>query len=233
MDKSGKSNSKKWILGVVNALSLVIVMLVTSILSPAFSLWFYEYEFDKNGTYAAVQMEKEDFLAVRSHMLDYMRGKEETLNMMTTVNGEGRLFFSEREVVHMRDVKDLLQLCYSIRDIAIGLFILSLAILVFGGEWKKYIFKSWKIVSPSVFAFFVALGLLISVNFDVAFTIFHKIFFRNDLWMLDPKVDLLVNMVPLPFFIDITIYIAALFAFFLLAMFVCGSFMSRKRKSKI
>lgn len=225
-----KPDLSKWIAGGINALSLIIVMLVTAILSPAFSLSFYEYEFDKNGTYAVVQMEKEDFLAVRSHMLDYMRGKEEKLNMMTTVNGEDRLFFSEREVVHMRDVKDLLELCYLIRNIAIVLFILSLAVLIFRGEWKKYIFKSWKIGSLCTFALFVFMGLLVSINFDAAFTIFHEIFFRNDLWMLDPNVDLLVNMVPLPFFIDITIYIAALFSFFLCGMFAAGAVLSREKR---
>jgi integral membrane protein (TIGR01906 family) len=48
------------------------------------------------------------------------------------------------------------------------------------------------------------------LDFDRAFTVFHMLFFPNDLWILDPSVDLLINMVPLGFFIDISIFIGGL-----------------------
>ena len=43
---------------------------------------------------------------------------------------------------------------------------------------------------------------IISTDFTKYFIIFHKIFFTNDLWQLDPRTDLLINIVPEPFFMD-------------------------------
>lgn len=36
---------------------------------------------------------------------------------------------------------------------------------------------------------------IISTDFTKYFIIFHKIFFTNDLWQLDPRTDLLINIV--------------------------------------
>jgi integral membrane protein (TIGR01906 family) len=72
------------------------------------------------------------------------------------------------------------------------------------------------------------LAIVIAVDFDNAFTIFHLLFFNNDLWILDPSVDLLINMVPLPFFIDISIFIGALFMGLSLAVMGLCSLYLRK-----
>ena len=39
------------------------------------------------------------------------------------------------------------------------------------------------------------------MNFDGLFVTFHKLSFANDLWILNPNTDLLVALMPLPFFI--------------------------------
>lgn len=38
------------------------------------------------------------------------------------------------------------------------------------------------------------------INFDAFFTIFHKIFFRNDYWIFDPELDPIINILPQEFF---------------------------------
>jgi integral membrane protein (TIGR01906 family) len=48
---------------------------------------------------------------------------------------------------------------------------------------------------------------LIARDFTAAFTVFHEIFFRNDLWILDPRTSLLIQIVPEPFFMDIALRI--------------------------
>ena len=40
---------------------------------------------------------------------------------------------------------------------------------------------------------------------------FHEMFFSNDLWLLDPNTDMLINIVPEPFFIDTSLYICITF----------------------
>jgi len=61
--------------------------------------------------------------------------------------------------------------------------------------------------------------------------IFHQIFFDNDLWILDARTDLLINIVPEPFFMDTAARIAMLFAGSVLCIFFLSLFLLvRNRK---
>lgn len=48
------------------------------------------------------------------------------------------------------------------------------------------------------------------INFDTAFTIFHKIFFRNDYWQFDPNLDEIIKILPQEFFLHSALLIIAL-----------------------
>jgi len=214
--------------GAVNAVCLVLLALYFSVQLPTFSTWFYEYEYAKNGTYEQVQVEKEDLLAVTAHMIDYMRGKEANLNIETHVAGEARLFFSEREVLHMEDVLGLFQAGRWIRNVSVMLFAATAAFLIASGkDWRSVIMKAWRAAAFGMLAGFACLGGLMAVSFDRSFTLFHEIFFNNDLWLLDPRVDLLVNIVPTPFFMDIALCIGIMFALALAVMGTCAAVILR------
>ena len=63
------------------------------------------------------------------------------------------------------------------------------------------------------------LGVVIVLNFQGFFVLFHEIFFRNDLWLLDPRESILINMVPEPFFMAVAWQILLLAAAIFL---ICG-----------
>ena len=44
--------------------------------------------------------------------------------------------------------------------------------------------------------FFVILSAIFTINFSWGFTVFHKVFFRNDYWIFDPKFDPIINALP-------------------------------------
>lgn len=48
------------------------------------------------------------------------------------------------------------------------------------------------------------------INFDDLFNLFHKIFFRNDYWIFDPKIDPVINMLPQEFFYHSAILILSI-----------------------
>ena len=50
------------------------------------------------------------------------------------------------------------------------------------------------------------------MGFDQAWTTFHEIVFRNDLWKLNPATDRLIQMFPEPFWKDMTIVVGGLTA---------------------
>ena len=69
------------------------------------------------------------------------------------------------------------------------------------------------------FAVLAVLAGIIATDFNKYFIIFHHIFFNNDLWMLNPDTDLLINIVPEPFFMDTAARIAATYGVSVLAVF--------------
>ena len=66
------------------------------------------------------------------------------------------------------------------------------------------------------------LAYYFSRDFHKAFTQFHHVFFTNDLWLLDPKTDLLINILPQGFFMDFAIHMGIAFA----VMLVAGAILS-------
>ena len=55
------------------------------------------------------------------------------------------------------------------------------------------------------------IGVLAAVDFNACFIVFHKLFFNNDLWILDPTEDLIINILVEPFFADMAVYPATMF----------------------
>lgn len=56
----------------------------------------------------------------------------------------------------------------------------------------------------------VLLGLLIAVNWDRAFVLFHKIAFDNDYWIFDPVSDPVITILPDAFFLHCALMIIGL-----------------------
>lgn len=212
------------ILGIINSISLVVLLLALSIQTPAFGMWFYKYEFEKNGSYATVNMGKDDLNKVAGHVIAYLKGSEDTLaDVKTTVAGRERLFFSEREITHMEDVRVLFDIGLTVRNAAALCFAVTL-LYYFICERKKMrpLFTLWSCFCGGVIALFGALAVFIALNFSKAFTLFHELLFTNDLWLLDPSKDLLINVLPNAFFQDIGIFIGVMFAVLLAAAFTAG-----------
>ena len=58
-------------------------------------------------------------------------------------------------------------------------------------------FKRTLLILGLILIFIVSYAV---IDFNSFWNDFHHIFFTNDLWILDPGVDRLINMVPLNFF---------------------------------
>ena len=86
-------------------------------------------------------------------------------------------------------------------------------------------------LSGAVFAVALALIGIISTDFSKYFIVFHKIFFNNDLWVLDPRTDMLINIVPEGFFFDTAARIAMVFAGIVMVFFV-GNLVLYKRAGR-
>ena len=222
----------KWIgFGIINAICLIILLLSFAVFIPSFGMWFYLWQFDVNDTYNVVNMVPEDLHEVTRHMIRYMQGNEPDLQIMTMVGGQPRYFFSPIEIRHMIDVYDLFAIGYILIYIAGVLFAATaVAFAAFGRKRLKYLFKSWQWASAAVLALFLTLVAAVAINWHHAFIIFHEIFFDNDYWILDRRVDLLINIVPYEFFITLSIVIGAFFAVGLVIIFALGTILLKTTK---
>lgn len=222
----------EYLLGIVSAFCLMIILLITSVEAVAY--WtpgYYEKEYAKYNVTADVRMEMADLLDVTHEMMAYLRGDREDLHVMTKVDGQPREFFNDREIAHMEDVRGLFIGALVLRRICIGIAVVCIgAMFLLKGNVKKTLPKALCIGTGLFFAAVVALAGIISTDFTKYFVIFHEIFFDNDLWILDPSTDLLINIVPEPFFMDTAARIGITYGISVLAVFIICFLVLRKNK---
>ncbi len=202
----------KYIASVVFSLCLILLFLYASVFFIGFNEDFYEREYEKNGVYDIVGIEKTELSAVTKHMLDYLKGKTPDLHISAFYRGETRQFFNEKEIFHMNDVLKLFNTGKLLKNISL-VFVLCFSVFVFasGKKMLTIALKTVCVTFVSLLAISAILAAIICIDFDSAFTAFHKLFFSNDMWLLDPATDMLINIVPLEFFIDIAVRIGILF----------------------
>lgn len=191
-------------IGVLCAFALMITLLITSV--EAVTYWtpgYYEKEYAKYNVTEDVHMEMEDLLDVTHEMMAFLRGNRADLHVPTIVDGQPREFFNEREIAHMEDVQGLFLAAIALRRACMIGIVAAVALLfALKADVKRLLPKTICAGTLLFFTTLAALALVISTNFTKYFVIFHEIFFNNDLWMLDPSTDLLINIVPEPFFVD-------------------------------
>jgi len=202
----------RWAMGYSVAICLLLIIISQSIIFPTFHMPFFRWQYNRLNVAETVQMEKDELMRVTTELLDYMRNRRESLeDIYAIVAGEERRFFSDIEIRHMIDVLHLYNVAFLIRNIA---FFLLIALILGMALLKYAVLSILARCCREVLAGFLILSAIlvgaIALDFNRAFNIFHDIFFNNDYWILDPRVDLLINMVPLGFFIHISIFIALL-----------------------
>ena len=223
------------VLGILCGFALMIILLITSI--EAVTYWtpgYYEKEYAKYGVLNDVHMEMDDLLDVTDEMMAYLRGSREDLHVPTIVDGQPREFFNDREIAHMEDVRGLFLGGLALRRISLGLIVACvILLLLLKADIRRVLPKMIRIGSALFFAVLAVLASIISTDFNQYFIMFHHIFFNNDLWMLNPDTDLLINIVPEPFFMDTAARIAMTYGVSVLTVFaICFIILYYYRKKQ-
>ncbi len=220
------------------AVCLFVILLINAFdYSVYYRPQFYEKTFSKYNVTEDAQMEMSEVLSLCDYLINYLKGDEETLeNYRAVVNGEERLFYSEREILHMEDVKVLFQWGLTIRRSCIAIVVVLVGILtILKLPFLKTLAKSIIGTFLAILGILAVLTAVIASDFNRAFTMFHEIFFNNDLWLLDPNEDWVIRLLPEGFFMDMVIVIGIVFAVSLLAVLaVCsvGLCIGEVRQSK-
>ena len=198
---------------------LILTSFLTCIDFWCFNDSFYKNEYSKLDTANDIGMSSEDLDKATDVLLGYLKEKYETLDVSASINGTTREVFNDREKAHMVDVLALYKNVKVVRNVSFIVYLICFVYICFNNSCK-YIFKEYK-NALKVFGFIIGFILIFClIDFDGFWTNFHHVFFpNNDLWLLNPKTDILIMMVPERFFFDLCISIIVSIIVFLVFLY--------------
>lgn len=161
--------------------TIILFVILLSFKFYIFNIDYYDEEFSKLGVYE--KFSQKQALNNTQELIAYLRDNEQ----LTTG------FFNEKEKQHLIDVRNLIN--KTIILFYISLILLILLIILNRKQLKKPMLYS----GISLVIIPLLLPLL---NFQSVFIQFHQIFFNNNLWILNPETDNLINLFPEQFFLN-------------------------------
>ena len=170
------------------------------------SSWVYSTGFDRNNIAQRTGVPEEELNRVAGELRAYFNSDAEFLDVQLF----GQPLFNQREIIHMRDVKGLVQGMYIVTYIAGGVLLGYMA-WGFARDGRRFLqpaFRRARTAGLLTIGSLAAAGVIVGAGFPFFFRLFHEISFRNDFWMLDPRRDFLVVMFPEQFWLEATLLVA-------------------------
>jgi integral membrane protein (TIGR01906 family) len=163
---------------------------------------------------------------------DYFTNDQQLLRI-TVIDDHGRAgpLFTPREVIHMRDVKHLVQDIFRLQVVALAVLAgyVALRFAIERGRAWTGLARLTRVSMLGTLAVAAAFAVSTFTGFDRLFTRFHELAFSNDFWLLDPARDRLVQMFPQDFWLVSTVILAGLTIVQVLALLALSwAFLQRK-----
>ncbi|MGL4606511.1 MAG: TIGR01906 family membrane protein [Eubacteriaceae bacterium] len=198
-----KSSRVKVFLGILLGVFFPLIILVTAIEVASFDKVFFMKQIESNHVVENTKINEEDIETVIDEIYAFLRGNKEDFDIQARLlNSSERVsIFNEQEIVHMEDVRNLLDIALLFRNIA-GLISLGIFIYLFKKE-RMILLRSFFWGSLIFLGILGIIGGYFLLDFNGAFTLFHQIAFSNNLWIMNPDTDLLIWIVPEPFFLSL------------------------------
>lgn len=213
----GRSSLPEKIAAYAVAFCLLFILLATSVQALCFWIpdwWRSEYAKYDTPSNVNGEMSLDDAVSVTEDMLDYCIGRIDTLDDSTaTIDGVTAPFFTDREKMHLADCRELFGKGLRARQIAVILLVGLLFFIFYhaGREGGiRLLCTAYLRALGITIAAIVVIGALCVIDFTRVFTIFHHIFFDNDLWILYPDKDNLINIMQEAVFFDAAKWIGSI-----------------------
>ena len=198
-------------------LCFLLILLITA--TQAVCYWvpdWWRNEYAKYDTPSNVrgEMSLDDAVHITEDMLEYCIGRLDTLDdTEATIDRVTAPFFTDREKAHLADCRELFLKAIKVRVIAcLLLAAFAIFIYVHNGKQKTSVLLAKGYLRSLGFIAVLAavVAVLCVIDFTRVFTVFHHIFFDNDLWILDPAKDNLINVMQEDVFSDAAKWIAGI-----------------------
>ena len=143
-----------------------------------------------------------------AHIAAFLREDKESFQYFLPA-GKGIIqpLFHDYELQHMEDCRGLISLAETVRNITGGLALLGLLPLFFLKREGRHSYARGGLYGLRILSGIAAgLSLWAMLDFDRFFTTFHSLAFTNDLWLLNPRTDLLIRLMPEKLFMDLGLW---------------------------
>lgn len=206
---------------------LPIYLLLTSLEFSSYNVKFYMKNFEENKISENTGLKRDELEYISNEIIKYINGTRDNFDI---VNEDKESYFNSKEIKHMEDVLVLFDKGRVLKQISFIFTLVSL-IYLFVKERESIpktlikTFISWLFI-------FVIIIIMTMLNFNKTFEVFHEILFTNDLWLLDPTEDLLINILTEDFFFKLFLNIVLVFFAKMIVVLALGIIFDRRNKSE-
>src|SRR5258707_5245137 len=199
------------------ALSLLITLMVPVLLA------LISVRLVMTETYLVLEYNKPDFppddygftladrLRLAPYALQYIMGNAGIEYLGNLTFDSGQPLYTQRELQHMIDVKTVVHAAMLVLIATAILFVFAAAIMARSIEGRRWLRRGLFSGALLVLVILIALGSLLTVNWDTFFTGFHDLFFASGTWVFDYS-DTLIRLFPVRFWQDAALAIGGMSA---------------------
>lgn len=206
--------------GIIVSLSMLFILLLSTLIVTR-TKYIYTYSIEKLNLIENVSMPKAEILENYSYVVDYILNDNENFNLPTLPQSSDGAF-------HFKEVQNL----FSIAKYSVPI-LFSIIILLFTIYFRYYKnLKPIKTIGIILTTLPIIVTLILSFNFQFFFTVFHKILFNNDKWLLDPLTDPIIYILPEEFFAFCGVCIIILCVITGIALWIGYNLTSNSKASK-
>jgi len=186
-------------------LAIPVALIATNIRVAVSEQRVYDYSVQHYDAAAVSSVPESELLRANGEIHRYLTADETQPLAINVTNSRGVSgpLFTGKETAHMADVRDLVQMVFTVQVFsAAAVMTLAVLLVVFAGPRALAVASlGGALLTVGVIAL---AGIALATGFDSAWTQFHVLAFRNDFWALDPSRDHLIQMFPEAFWRDIT-----------------------------
>ncbi len=190
-----------WIVYLIWIVCIPFLIISSTVTVVSHSYQLYQYGFDKYQISKVTGIGKSQLDEVSRKMIEYYYGRSDSPQVTVTIKGKDMPVYSQKELVHLADVRAIIQLFGLLQIISMVLLFLSGLYLYLRSSISR-ILKGLIIGAAATLAFTGILVAWALIDFNSLFILFHIVSFNNNLWILDPAHDYLIMMFPEGFFND-------------------------------
>jgi integral membrane protein (TIGR01906 family) len=206
-ESTRKSFQKPWLVAASILFLIGVLLLIPAmVLRPAEKKDFLLQLFELHADTEISGISRNSYPELAEALSSFLAGNTVTAQVMLTRSSEDFPAFSDKELLHLQDVKDLFVLSHRVSLAGVLTIIVIIFIIIIAQKGNAFgkafiIVRSLKLSLGLSILFLLAGSVLTALDFNNSFTLMHRLVFTNDLWLLDPQADLLVQLMPEPFFI--------------------------------